>query len=132
MKKFITLLLFSVAFFALPALAQTDPAPPAPIDFTMFFVSIIGLAQVFPIITEFILKLFGSPSGGVAKFVSWVIPMILSFVGYFMKIGYWADMGIITTIVTGAMMSLASNGIFSFDYMQSILAFIGLKISKNK
>lgn len=107
MKLKILFLLLMLSAFSLHALAFVQEAPT---EISDYFVSVPMLLIVIPIVTEWIkvkLNLIGRP----VQYLSWSIGLILSFIGYFFKLGMFAEMTVWETILTGLEVALITNGI---------------------
>jgi len=119
--------------YIVPAVAQTDPTDPAPpgIDLSLFWVSIISLTAIVMPLSGWIISLI-KLDGAASRFVSWAVAILLSYTGYWMNFGFWADMGPITTALTGLGMGLVSNGVFTMEWVQAVLTAIGAKLPKHR
>lgn len=122
MKTKLLLLVFLLASTSIFALTATQD----PIDYSGFFVSITSLLVVIPIVTEFIKTNLGVTGLG-TQILSWVIGLILAGVGYAFNLGMFAEMSILETVLTGAGISLVSNGVADTGIVEWLLSLLKKK-----
>ncbi len=110
---FLILMLFSAEMFA-----QTGTGPPGnEID---YFATIPALAILVTIVSGYIkeaFKLTGSP----AQYLSWGVAVVLSCIGYFLKIGVFATVEWYYIFIYGLSAGLIANGLFDWDAIRKLL-----------
>lgn len=68
-----------------------------------------------------------------ARWLSWVIAIIIAFASWTLNLGYFADMpNWIVVALTGLFGGLAANGIFKLEFAQVLLEAIGAQIKNKK
>ena len=70
-----------------------------------------------------------SINGTWTQLLSWAISIGLAFVGSQKGLGVFANTTVIGTVLNGIGVGLIANGIFSADFVQTILAFLKAKKS---
>lgn len=103
-----------------------------------YFYSIGGVAALNVIATQFINSKLNITKKWAKQLISWILPVIISVIGFIFGLGIFADFGTISSItswiytsLTGVGIGLISNGIYDLKDLQNILEFIKiLKINK--
>ena len=112
MKKFLMMLL--MFFLIVPVFASDGGS----IDVSQYFVSLSVLAPIIVLVTEFIktnLKISNS------QIISWIVAVVLSGVGWLLKLGMFAGVEWYWILIYGFASGLVANGIFDITIIQGIL-----------
>jgi len=94
-------------------------------DFSSFFATFATLVAAIPICVEVIKKLIGKTSATknlYVQIISWVTGIALTMIGWFLNLGFLADLSWIYALVYGLGASLAANGIADTKIIQSIIS----------
>jgi len=90
-----------------------------------YFASLASLPPLVVITIEFIKSKWAKVTGGVAQLFSWLVSIALTFAGWGLNIGMYAE---ITewyyVLATGVGLGFVSNGIFDIKIVQTILQSI--------
>ena len=113
-----------IVFLPVFVFAQDGGVDPPGFDVSGYFVSLAALVPLVVIISAWLNKVLGS-EGWVKQAVSWLISIILVFIGWKLKLGMLAD---ITEwyyiILYGLATGLAANGIFDVKLIQTLLKYL--------
>lgn len=100
-------------------------------DFIGSFSTLGGLAALTVVITGFINKTFKVEKDWVKQLISWLVPVVVSVVGFALQLGLFAAFGPLTlwtgwvySILTGLGVGLISNGLYDINGVQSLLDLI--------
>ena len=128
MKK---LLLLCILLFALilPAAAQITGVSPPAVDLLADFTTIAGVAAFTLLIAGWIKTAF-KLEGALARWVSWAVAIVISFVGWYFNIGLFDPLLWWQTIFYGFGIGLVANGIYSAETIQLILSFFGAQVKR--
>lgn len=89
-------------------------------DFLNGFLSLTSLSALVLTVTEFIKNVTGKKT----QYMSWLISVVLGIIGYIFNLGIFDHViwwhGLIYALSAGLM----ANGIFSWEFIQVILAFL--------
>ncbi len=105
-----------------PVFAQDASADPTS-DFSGMFQTFAALVAIIPFFVEAIKKLMPLASSKVIQIVSWIAGIALTMLGWYLHLGFLADLTWYHAVFYGIAASLASNGIFDIGI---ISGFIGL------
>jgi hypothetical protein len=72
-------------------------------------------------------KLFNSSSKILKQVISWLIAILLSFLGWALKWGMFVGIEWYMVIVYGFACGLVANGIFDIAFIKTILSFLKLR-----
>lgn len=61
----------------------------------------------------------------VGQLTTWVISEILAVVGFLLQLGFFSGSTIYSSLITGFVLSLAANGVFSVELVKEILRALG-------
>lgn len=97
------------------------------IDISAYFLSLVAVAGLDTILTGWVTTQTPLKNANRTwkQVISWVIAILLAFVGQAKMLGIFADTNILYTILNGVGVGLIANGIFDVTIVQSILSFIG-------
>lgn len=127
MKNFIKSLLTLVLMLVLPVFLFAQDGSTLSGDIQSYFVSIAALASLVVIISSWINNLLNL-KGFYKQLSSWIIALILSFIGWALQIGMFVGLQWYIVILYGFGVGLVANGIFDISIIQLVLKF--LKIEK--
>lgn len=97
-------------------------------DLSLYFQTLAALVPLVVIVSGYLnTHIFGSSSSTVHQIVSWVMALVVAFFGYFMKLGFLAELNIMWTFIYSAALGLVSNGVFDINLIQSFLELIGAR-----
>ncbi len=120
--------MLSLAFlFMMPVMIFAQDGNAITGDIQSYFVSIAALASLVVIVSSWLNNLLNL-SGFYKQLSSWVIAIILSFVGWALQIGMFVGLQWYIVILYGFGVGLVANGIFDVSIIQFVLKF--LKIEK--
>ncbi len=101
------------------------------LDLSVYFTSITAMAALAVLITAWInakiVREFVFLGLSSRQLVSWAVCIGLAFLGQWKALGLFADANTVWTLINGIGIGLVANGIFSIEFVQSILAFLKLK-----
>jgi len=136
MKKFLLIFCVFTAFLFPPMalIAQTAEVNSANTvmttivenGFSNYFLSIGALVPLVVILASFVnskLKL----SGFLKQLVSWIISILLCFVGWYFKLGVFEGLIWYVVLIYGFAVGLAANGFFDIKLIQAILKAVKLE-----
>lgn len=61
----------------------------------------------------------------VGQLATWVISEILAVIGFLLQFGFFSESTIYSALITGFVLSLAANGVFSVELVKEILRALG-------
>lgn len=100
-------------------------------SFLGYFSSLGGLSALNVLITDWIVKVCKVQKGWVKQLISWIVPVVLSVLGFCLGLGLFAGYGALTawtgwvyTILTGVGVGLISNGLYDISGVQKALDWI--------
>lgn len=118
MKKLMLSIIMLFMFFTF-AFAQPDGSDPpgeqivAELGLGSYFASISAVATLVIVITQFLkVNLLADVKGWIIQATTWVVSIGISFFGWWLKLGIFADAEIMTVITYGIGIGLISNGLF--------------------
>ena len=133
MKKLLKFLFCTaLIFISLPVFvfAQDGGTLPAGLNLGPYFVSLATLVPFVILIAGWLNKVL-EPKGWVKQLISWIISLIVVFVGWFFKLGMLAEVTQIWMIFLYALAcGLCANGIFDVRIVQAVLR--GIKLLPKK
>jgi hypothetical protein len=98
------------------------------LDLTTYFLTLSGLATASMFVTGWLnTNLFKIMNSTGKQIVSWVVAILISFVGMWKGLGLFAQADVVTTIITGVAVGLISNGIFDLKFVQALLELVKAK-----
>ena len=104
------------------------------IDISAYFLTISGMATLAMLVTAWInAKIKGEAiilGFSTRQLTSWAVCIGLAFLGQIKGLGLFAETTTGWTIVNGIAVGLFANGIFSLEFIQSLLIFLKLKQPK--
>lgn len=92
-----------------------------------YFGSLGLMASLVAIITGYLnthVSFLKNANGTVKQIVSWVISILVVFIGQLKSVGMVAETSTLWTAITGVAVGLVANGIFDIKLVQAILSFI--------
>jgi hypothetical protein len=99
------------------------------IDLSPHFATLASLSGLVVMITGWLnthgLKL----SGWKAQGLSWVISLAIAFLGAWKDVGIFAETDILWTVINGLAVGLLANGIYSVEFIKTVLEFVKAKPS---
>jgi len=131
MKKFILFLTLTIGLFVLTlkTFAQEIVPPFELPDFSVIFASLSSLAGAVLFLTDWIKKLAKWENGKV-RWLSWLLSIVLAFVGYYLKLGMFAELNYAMTAAYGLMAAFIANGFFKTATAQTVLTALSSLFSK--
>lgn len=131
MKRFLMFLMAMVAIVVAAFAAGQEPGVPGfnLLEFITAFSSIGAVAALVLPITGWIKTLL-KLDGKSARWVSWIVAVIVSIVGWIFKLGIFAEMEWFIVVAYGFGTGLIANGIFTAETVQTILTFIGAQVKR--
>lgn len=100
-------------------------------SFLGYFSSLGGLSALNVLVTDWIVKVCKVQKGWVKQLISWIVPVVLSVLGFCLGLGLFAGYGALTawtgwvyTILTGFGVGLISNGLYDISGVQKALDWI--------
>lgn len=124
MKKLLFLLMLLLPVFLF---AQTGDESTVPVIGNMgSFAAVVSLVLL---ITGW-LKTMLKWQGNYAKYLSWVVAIVLSFLGMLLNIGIFEPLVWWQTVLYGFAIGLAANGAFKIETIQQVLVFLLAQIKK--
>jgi len=125
-------ILILILFLAIaPALSQDTGPPGEDPDFFSMFLSIPYLAGGIVLVTQIVRKAVNI-NGQWAQYLSWLIAVLLSAVGYVLQIGIFIGVTWYVGLVYALAAGLIANGLFDWDFIRVILKLIGLLPGEKK
>jgi len=98
------------------------------IDISSYFGTLAAAAGLVVILAGYVnTHVFSTASATVKQIVSWVLAIVVAFVGQIKGLGVFASTDVIWTVLNGLGVGLVANGIFDVGLVQSILEFIKAK-----
>jgi len=97
------------------------------IDINNYFGDLGLLSGLVTIITGYLnthVPFLKTANGTIKQIVSWVVALIVVFVGQLHGVGIVAELSTLWTAITGIAVGLIANGIFDIDLVKAILTFI--------
>jgi len=88
------------------------------------YVNFAGLVVATPVISEWIIETVKAKKF-LAQFISWVIGIVLSLVGWWLNLGFLAGLLWWHVVLVGVAVSLAANGVWDIDVLKKLLEGIG-------
>jgi hypothetical protein len=124
MKKAMIFLLFLMVLVssALPVFAAGESPPTLSLIFDIS--TIAGVAALTLIIAGYA-KTWLKIEGKWARWVSWIVSIIISLICWALNIGLYEPLSLPVTLVYGLGVGLVANGIFTAELVQSWLQKIG-------
>lgn len=118
--------------FASTLLAQGGGLTPTPdFDFTSAFSTFAALVAFIPIVVGSFKKALGqNVIPIVIQIFSWTVGIAITFIGWFLKLGFLASMEWYVVLAYGFAASLAANGVADTKIMEALLPILFGK--KNK
>lgn len=93
-----------------------------------YFGTLSGMVALTLIVAGYLnTHLFTTSATWIKRVVSWLIPIVLSFVGLWQNIGMFEGVNVLWTAIYGLATGLISNGLFDISVIQAILEFIKAK-----
>ena len=92
-----------------------------------YFGSLSLMASLVAIITGYLntyVPFLKNANGTWKQIVSWVISIVVVFIGQLKSVGMVAETNTLWTAITGVAVGLVANGIFDIKIVQAILSFI--------
>ena len=100
-------------------------------DFIGSFSTLGGLAALTVVITGFLNKTFKVEKGWVKQLISWLVPVIVSILGFVLHLGLFAAFGPLAgwagwvyTLLTGLGVGLIPNGIYDVNGVKTALDWL--------
>ncbi len=126
MKK--TVLLF-VMLLMLPVIAICGNISilPTQVGMEYYFGSIVALSAIVLPITEFFKRLFNL-EGKWTVTLSWIISIVLAFIGWWLNIGIFENATIMWVVIYGIASAMAANSIFDIQIIQAIIKMLKIKM----
>lgn len=118
MKKLL-FLFFAILFLSAPVMlfaAEGDP-PGNPISLEMF-ASFTALVAGVAAVTQLLKKLFNT-QGIITDIMSWLVGIVLGLIGYFFKLGMFAEIVWYAAILYGLLAGFTANKGFDLSYLFS-------------
>lgn len=107
--------------------------------FLTYFSTFSSIASLNVIISKFLTSLFKIENALAKQVISWVVPVLISVVGFVFGYGMFAEFGTISdpmgwvyTILCGLGMALVSNGIYDITFVKNALETIKEIVSTSK
>lgn len=120
MKKFLFLLILAII---LPVAAFCQSVEIDTSNLSGYFASIGSMV----VLVLFVIELFKvklKVKGGLLVFFSWLVSIILAFVGYFLKLGMFAELTILATAMYGIGIGFAANLGADIPTVKTVLSFL--------
>lgn len=120
MKKYLLLLILAITF-PIAAFCQSID-----IDVTNikgYFASIGSMVVLVLFVVE-IFKTKLKVKGGLLVLFSWLVSIILAFVGYFLKLGMFAELTVLSTALYGFAIGIAANLGADIPTVKTVLDFV--------
>jgi hypothetical protein len=92
-----------------------------------YFGSLSLMASLVAIITGYLnthVPFLKNANGTWKQIISWVISIVVVFIGQLKSVGMVAETSALWTGITGVAVGLVANGIFDIKIVQAILSFI--------
>ena len=89
-------------------------------NLTIYFVSLSALVPLITVITDYFNKILKS-FGIWKQITSWIVAILLSVLGYFLKIGIFENLTWYYAILHGILAGFASNGFYDIKIIENIL-----------
>ena len=125
-----TLLLLCVLLFAfaVPTFAQGPPPDTVTVlNFAIDLGTIAGVASAVLLITGWVKTAF-KLEGKFARWVSWIVAISLSLIGWLFNIGLFEPVTWFVAIIYGFGIGLVANGIFTSETVQYILSLFKAQV----
>lgn len=97
------------------------------IDLSLYFGSLLMMATAVTLVTGWINTHVTGLTGKWAQLLSWGVSVGLAFVGSWKGLGLFADATVLDTILNGLGVGLIANGLFSVEFVQSLLSILKAK-----
>lgn len=97
-------------------------------DLNILFVSVSAVAMLVLPVTGWFkshVEFLGSVK---TQTFSWVVAMLISFAGYWLKLGVFADASIVETILYGFAAGLTANGLATTEIVDAVLKAIKARL----
>jgi|GEM_PF-4304165 len=96
-----------------------------------YFISIPALAALVLLLTPVLKKLSFLVNVN-SQYISWGIAFLLSIVGWILNIGIYFNVEWMYIFIYGLASGLIANGLYDWQFIKSILVFLGLKTGEKK
>jgi hypothetical protein len=101
-------------------------------DFTTIFLSLTALVAFVVLVTDLIVRIFKTEKKLFKQITAWVLSIVLSLIGFWLKQGMFNELTIWATILTGLGAGVAANGLYTIDKVQFALDFLLKFLPKKK
>lgn len=105
----------------------TEPAPEPQNGVLDFFFSISGMVLLVQIVSGWILKTLQFLGKTAKQLVSWVVALILSYVGFAYGYGIFAGIDLIEMFATGIGLGMVANYLYDAKTLEGILSIFFIK-----
>ena len=123
-------MLFALAVPVSAIGAQPDSGPPVGVIDLLFDLSTVaGAAAAVLLITGWIKTAF-KLEGMFARWVSWIVAISLSYIGWFLNLGLFEPVTWPVALVYGFGIGLVANGIFTSEVIKAILAYFNAQVQR--
>jgi hypothetical protein len=126
MKRILFLIVLLV--FSIPAFCQTGN-PSGISDLLGAFATIGGMVSLTLLFTGWI-KTTLEFTGNWARWLSWAVAMLLSFIGWLFNLGIFEPVTWGVALIYGLGIGLIANGVFTSEIVQNILALFKAQVLK--
>ena len=124
------LMLFALAVPVFATSSTPDIGPPIGVVDLLFDLSTIaGAAAAVLLITGWVKTAF-KLEGKFARWVSWIVAISLSFLGWLLNLGLFEPVTWVVAIIYGFGIGLVANGIFTSETVQYILSLFKAQVLK--
>lgn len=94
-----------------------------------FLGTLAGVAAMVLPITGWIKTLLKLEDSA-ARWLSWLIAVLLGGFGHFSNVGIFEDVGLLVSLLTGLAAGLIANGVFTIEIVKTILEWIKAQLPK--
>lgn len=132
MKNFFKILVLFLTVFITPlALFASNAIEVLGFDAQSYFATLSAFVALVLAATQMLKKAINI-DGGYAKILSWIVSILLGFIGWYFKLGIFEDLQWYWAIIYGIAGGLMANGIFNIGVVDAILSLIPKKTKLKK
>lgn len=124
MKILHVLIAFLVMLFAPVVLLASDGSDP--VGLSNIFASFLALVAAIPLVTELIKKVIKTDNKLANQIISWGCGFTLTFLGWYLHLGFLDGLLWYYALIIGLFASLASNGVYDTQFYSWLLNNLGI------